>query len=57
MAKKAVAKQIAVRLDAETLRRLDLLAKKLERPGLPVSRTGALRAALAQGIEVLEKQG
>ena len=57
MAKKAVAKQIAVRLDAETLRRLDLLAKKLEQRGLPVLRTGALRAALAQGIEVLEKQG
>jgi predicted DNA-binding protein len=46
--------QIAIRLERATLKRLDALAQKLERPGESLTRADALRMALARGIEVLE---
>jgi hypothetical protein len=42
--------QIAIWLDSETLKRLAALGKKLERPGLPVTRTGALSGGSGRGV-------
>jgi hypothetical protein len=49
--------QIAIRLELPTLERLNRMAEALAAnapPGLPVTLTGAHRAALLAGIEVLE---
>ena len=53
---KGPTQQIAVRLDADVIGRLDAIAVKLSRPGLPVNRTDALRAALAEGMPILESE-
>jgi hypothetical protein len=53
---KGPTQQIAVRLDADVIDRLDAIAVKLSRPGLPLNRTDALRAALAEGMPILEKE-
>jgi predicted transcriptional regulator len=45
---------LALRLDDDTLARIDALAVKLSRPGLSLTRTAALRLALAEGLTRLE---
>jgi predicted DNA-binding protein len=46
--------QLAVRLEAEVMDRLDTLAKRLSRPGLELSRTDAVRMAILEGLPRLE---
>jgi predicted transcriptional regulator len=48
--------QIAVRLDADVISRLDAVASKLTRPGLSVTRTDAIRIALLTGLQAIEKE-
>lgn len=48
--------QIAVRLDAGVIGRLDAIAAKLTRPGLAVTRTDAIRIALLSGLQTIEKE-
>jgi len=48
--------QIAVRLDAEVISRLDTIAAKLSRPGLDLTRTDAIRIALLSGMQAIEKE-
>ena len=47
--------QVAIRLDADVLDRLDALAARLSRPGLALTRTDALRIAIATGLDAAEK--
>jgi len=49
--------RLDIRADAELLARVDRLAGKLTRPGVEVSRSGAARAALLAGLDVLEAEG
>jgi len=44
--------QITFRIPKEWLERADLLATKLSRPGNELTRTDALRVALATGLEI-----
>jgi hypothetical protein len=53
---KVPTQQVAVRLDAEVLRRLDAIAAKLSRPGLVLTRTDAIRIALLTGLQAIEKE-
>jgi predicted DNA-binding protein len=53
---KAPTQQIAVRLEAELLGRLDAVAAKLSRPGLALTRTDAVRVCLLTGLEHIEKE-
>jgi predicted transcriptional regulator len=48
--------QLTVRIDEETVEKLDALAEKLTRPGLPVSRIDALRVAVATGLEAIANE-
>ena len=48
--------QIAVRLDADVIGRLDAISAKLSRPGLAVTRTDAIRIALLTGLQAIEKE-
>jgi hypothetical protein len=48
--------QIAVRLDADLIARLDAVAAKLSRPGLDVTRADAIRVALEAGLRAIEKE-
>ena len=48
--------QIALRLPAPWLSEADELAKLLSRPGFEASRSDALRAAIAMGLEVLRSE-
>lgn len=48
--------QIAVRFDPAVVARLEALARKLSRPGLPLSRSDALRVALMTGLEQIEQE-
>jgi hypothetical protein len=48
--------QVAVRLDAEVIIRLDAIAAKLSRPGLAVTRTDAIRIALMTGMKAIEQE-
>lgn len=48
--------QTAVRLPESWLQRLDKLAEGMSRPGVPATRTGALRSALYRGLVELEKE-
>ena len=48
--------QTAVRLDPELIARLDVIAAKLSRPGLEVTRTDAIRIALLTGLQAIEKE-
>lgn len=45
--------QIALRIPKDWMAQADELAKLLERPGLPVTRTDAFRAAIARGLPLL----
>lgn len=42
-----------IRLDAETLERIDRVAEMLTRPGLEATRTTALRVAIVTGLDAL----
>jgi predicted DNA-binding protein len=53
---KRASQQIAVRLDADVVSRLDAIAAKLSRPGLTVTRTDAIRIALMTGLESMERE-
>jgi predicted transcriptional regulator len=53
---KTATQQVAVRLDADVIGRLDAIAAKLTRPGLGVTRTDAIRIALMTGLEAMEKE-
>jgi Arc/MetJ-type ribon-helix-helix transcriptional regulator len=44
---------MTVRLTSEQIRRLDLVVDRLERPGIRISRSDALRAALEAGLSRL----
>jgi hypothetical protein len=48
--------QIAVRFEPSVVARLEALARKLSRPGLPLSRADALRVALMTGLEQIEHE-
>jgi hypothetical protein len=48
--------QVAVRLSADLLRRLDGAARKLSRPGLEITRADAIRIALETGLVSIEKE-
>jgi hypothetical protein len=49
-------KQIALRLPNDWIARADTLIPALSRPGILVSRSDVLRAALARGLDVLEAE-
>lgn len=48
--------QISVRLPVTWLESLDRLAAAMSRPGIDLTRANALRAAIARGIEELERE-
>jgi hypothetical protein len=48
--------QVAIRIPAGWIAEADELAQKLSRPGLEISRTDAIRAAIARGFEVLREE-
>lgn len=48
--------QITLRVPIDWLPRADALAAALSQPGLELSRTDAMRRALAEGLEALERQ-
>ncbi|WP_394829077.1 hypothetical protein [Pendulispora albinea] len=47
--------QIALRVAPEWLLRADAVARRMERPGLFVTRTSVSRMAMAQGLDLLER--
>jgi hypothetical protein len=49
-------RQTAVRLPEDWFARLDVIAEKLARPGIPVSQADAIRAAMARGLDALEAE-
>lgn len=48
--------QTAVRLPEEWMPRLQEIAARLSRPGIPIRTADAIRAAIAEGLTVLEGQ-
>ena len=48
--------QIAVRVPPEWVPKLDALAEAMSRPGIPLTRTDAIRACIAQGLSQLEAE-
>jgi hypothetical protein len=48
--------QLAIRFDADVVARLEALALQLSRPGLPLTRSDALRVALMTGLEHIERE-
>ena len=48
--------QIAIRLDGDVVVRLDSLAAKLSRPGMAVTRTDAMRVAIATGFDTIDAE-
>lgn len=48
--------QVTVRVANDWIARADRLAEQLARPGLPVTRTDAFRAAIAYGLDALEAE-
>jgi hypothetical protein len=48
--------QTAVRLPEEWMPRLQEVAERLSRPGIPIRTADAIRAAIAEGLTVLEGQ-
>jgi hypothetical protein len=48
--------QITMRIPRDWLHFADQLAKRLSRPGLEVSRTDAMRAAIAAGFNALSSE-
>jgi hypothetical protein len=55
-AKKSGGTQIGVRLDEQTVGRLDTLKANLSLPGLDLGRADVARAAIIAGLEVLERK-
>lgn len=53
---KGPTQQIAVRLEEDLIGRLDMVAKKLSRPGLELTRTDAVRVCLLTGLQQIEKE-
>jgi len=49
-------RQIAIRVSSDWMRRADALIPSFERPGIRLTRTEVLRAALAEGLLKLEGQ-
>lgn len=47
--------QVAVRFPSEWLDRLDKLAQTFSHPGLALTRTDAIRMALARGLDEMER--
>lgn len=47
---------LGVRMEPETIERLEKLAKKMSQPGLELSLSDAVRMALLSGLETLEKK-
>jgi hypothetical protein len=47
--------QVAFKIPTEWTERADAIAAKLSQPGVTVTRTDALRAALARGLDDLER--
>ncbi len=48
--------QIAIRLPNDWLERADALVPFVSRPGIAITRSDVLRAALAKGLDALEKE-
>ena len=48
--------QIAIRVPDSWLERIDKIAEQASRPGVRITRTGALRDALYRGIEAIEAE-
>jgi hypothetical protein len=48
--------QIAIRLPAQWIERADALVPGLSHPGISISRSDALRAALSRGLDMLEAE-
>jgi hypothetical protein len=48
--------QTAIRIPSEWVPRLQEIAGRLSRPGIPVTVSDAMRAAIAEGLGVLETQ-
>lgn len=48
--------RLDLRADQALLDRVDRLAAAMARPGVEVTRSGAARAALLQGLDVLEQE-
>ena len=48
--------QLAVRLPMAWVPRLDALIPRLARPGVATTRTDAIRACIAAGLDALEKR-
>lgn len=48
--------QTAVRLPEDWMPRLQEIAARLSRPGIPIRTADAIRAAIAEGLVVLEGQ-
>lgn len=55
-ATKETTHQLGIRMDADTVRRLDAAAAKLSMPGLPLTRTDALRMAVMEGLRKIEAE-
>jgi hypothetical protein len=56
-ASRAGVPQLGIRVDAETLKRLDALRDLPSIPGVEISRADIARAAILAGLDVLEKRG
>jgi len=48
--------QTAIRVPVEWMPRLRAIAGRLSRPGIPLTASDAMRAAIAEGLVVLERQ-
>lgn len=48
--------QLAVRVEHDTIARIDGLADRLSAPGLKLTRADVVRMALAEGVTVLEQR-
>ncbi|WP_394841310.1 hypothetical protein LZC95_30095 [Pendulispora brunnea] len=48
--------QISIRVPPEWLERADVVATKMSRPGLEMTRADVLRMALVQGLDLVERE-
>lgn len=46
--------QITLRLDKAQMKRIEAIAEKMSRPGVPYGRTDALRYVIALGVDAAE---
>lgn len=49
--------QTAVRFSESLLGRVDKIAARMSRPGIPVTRTDAIRAAVFEWVDRMEAEG